>query len=86
MKPLFEGVREQHAEERGPLREMLARVAGCGAPAGLAVRDVIASPILGSNGTVEFFALFTADAAVHEATLGERLDAAVDAALRGGAR
>jgi 23S rRNA (cytidine1920-2'-O)/16S rRNA (cytidine1409-2'-O)-methyltransferase len=82
VKPLFEGVREQHAEDAARLRQMLARVTGYGRPAGLAVRDVIASPILGSNGTVEFFALFTDAAGVGQARLGGRLDAAVDAALR----
>jgi 23S rRNA (cytidine1920-2'-O)/16S rRNA (cytidine1409-2'-O)-methyltransferase len=79
VKPLFEGLTPESVGEKDGLRAMLARVAGYAPAAGLAVVGLMASPILGSNGTVEFFLLF--DRRAEGALSATALDDAIDGSL-----
>lgn len=81
VKPLFEGVTPECATDSGALRDMLLRVERSAADAGLVLTRVMASPILGSNGTVEFFGLFEEPGA-RLAAFEDQLDVAVRGALQ----
>jgi 23S rRNA (cytidine1920-2'-O)/16S rRNA (cytidine1409-2'-O)-methyltransferase len=54
LKPLFEGLHAEDARRVERMGEPLARVRQAAREAGLEVTDVMASPLLGSHGTVEF--------------------------------
>ncbi len=58
IKPLFEGVPPERAVDRDALEPALVSVVEAAARARLSLRDLMASPVLGSGGTVEFFGLF----------------------------
>lgn len=60
VKPLFEGVPPEHARDLAALARALARVAAAIDEAGLRLADLTASPIPGTQGTIEFLALVTA--------------------------
>jgi 23S rRNA (cytidine1920-2'-O)/16S rRNA (cytidine1409-2'-O)-methyltransferase len=61
VKPLFEGVAGSEALDRRAIARMFPRLLEAASPCGLHLKDLMASPILGSNGTVEFFGLFSAE-------------------------
>jgi 23S rRNA (cytidine1920-2'-O)/16S rRNA (cytidine1409-2'-O)-methyltransferase len=54
LKPLFEGLRAEDSRRVERMGEPLARVRQAARGAGLEVNDAMASPILGSHGTLEF--------------------------------
>jgi len=84
VKPLFEGVAPERAREPVSLREMLVRVAGHAPASGLALMGVRASPMLGSNGTVEFFGLFEEARGEAMEPLSEQIDRALARAASAG--
>jgi 23S rRNA (cytidine1920-2'-O)/16S rRNA (cytidine1409-2'-O)-methyltransferase len=62
VKPLFEGLRPEEALDREAIEPVLLRLAEFAERSDVHLSDLMASPILGSGGTVEFFALFSAKA------------------------
>lgn len=78
IKPLFEGVSPAEATGLATLREMLERVVGYAPPSGLTATGVSASPILGSNGTVEFFGCFEAGEVEPATPLSLQVEAALE--------
>jgi len=60
VKPLFEVASAVPLLSRDQYRAALGRALSAGIPAGMAPRAVMASPVLGSRGTLEFLAWYTA--------------------------
>ncbi len=60
VKPLFEGLDGEQAVDRRCLGQLFPRLAEAATRSDLDLCDLMASPILGSKGTVEFFGLFSA--------------------------
>ncbi len=58
IKPLFEGVLPQESSDLAIISRIFPKIAEAARGVGLALCDLIASPILGRSGTVEFFGLF----------------------------
>ena len=58
IKPLFESVLPQESSDLAIISRIFPKIAEAARGAGLAMCDLIASPILGRSGTVEFFGLF----------------------------
>jgi predicted rRNA methylase YqxC with S4 and FtsJ domains len=58
VKPLFEGLKQSEAVDRRALSDVLTRVADAAERCDLSLQALMASPILGSGGTIEFLGLF----------------------------
>jgi 23S rRNA (cytidine1920-2'-O)/16S rRNA (cytidine1409-2'-O)-methyltransferase len=84
VKPLFEGLKQSGGVDRGALTEILTHLPTVAERCRLSLQALMASPILGNNGTVEFFALFSDKATSASATelaevaLGEAEDVVGD--------
>jgi 23S rRNA (cytidine1920-2'-O)/16S rRNA (cytidine1409-2'-O)-methyltransferase len=59
VKPLFEGLKQSEGVDRGALLGVLTHLPSVAESCALFLQKLMASPILGNNGTVEFFALFS---------------------------
>lgn len=59
IKPLFEGVPQQHKNSITEIEQALKRLHHTMQAIDLAIADLIVSPIVGSRGTIEFLGLFT---------------------------
>jgi predicted rRNA methylase YqxC with S4 and FtsJ domains len=60
VKPLFEGLSPREAFDREAIGRVLLRLAESAERSGVQLCNLMASPILGSGGTLEFFSLFSA--------------------------
>lgn len=78
VKPLFEGLDQNQTVDRAALSAVLTRVAAAAARSDLSLQGLMASPILGSGGTIEFLGLFSDQAA--GASVAELAEAALDQA------
>jgi 23S rRNA (cytidine1920-2'-O)/16S rRNA (cytidine1409-2'-O)-methyltransferase len=61
VKPLFEGLSPQEALDRQAIGRVLLRLAESAERSDVQLCNLMASPILGGGGTVEFFALFSTE-------------------------
>lgn len=59
IKPLFEGLRLGQTADREAVRGLFERLAGSAERCGLVLTDLMVSPVRGSRGTSELFALFS---------------------------
>jgi 23S rRNA (cytidine1920-2'-O)/16S rRNA (cytidine1409-2'-O)-methyltransferase len=71
IKPLYEQVERSSMQDETALRGVLVRVAESARAADLSMSQVVASPILGSNGAVEFLARFQAEPGCRSVTAHE---------------
>lgn len=60
IKPLFEGIASEKARDLGEIAAVFPTLARAARSCGLSLIDLMASPLIGSRGTVEFFGLFSA--------------------------
>lgn len=82
IKPLYERVERSAMQDRQALLGALGRVAAAAEGAGLTMTDIIASPILGSHGAVEFLGRFRTESDRRAVPAAEHLATVVETAVR----